>query len=90
MIRIGNSRGVILPASLLKEAKMPEAARFDVVIRDGQIILIPQREYAGPFTGPFAALDVPGRESLWGAPKEDALSVAESLRSETKRDVEDW
>ena len=90
LIKIGNSRGVILPASLLKAEDMDTGISFDVVFRDGQIILTPKREFTGNFTGPFAALDVPGRESLWGDPDEDPSSIAARLRSDKGRELEEW
>ena len=38
---IGNSKGVVLPAQLLRELGMQEGDRLDVVASDGKLVITP-------------------------------------------------
>jgi hypothetical protein len=90
LIRIGNSKGVILPSAMLKDMGLRNDVVFEITIHEGRIVLSPKREFAGEFTGPFAALNVPGRDDLWGGPEVDAADFAQDLRNQTERSNVDW
>ena len=67
VLRIGNSKGIILPANILKALSLNERDSLDIRTENGQIILskTPEEEtFTGPFTGPFAELS--GDPELWG------------------------
>lgn len=67
VLRIGNSKGIILPANILKALSLNERDSLDIRTENGQIILskTPEEEtFNGPFTGPFAELS--GDPELWG------------------------
>ena len=42
LINIGNSRGVILPASMLRDLKMLPKSEVDISVEDGRIVIKPQ------------------------------------------------
>ena len=74
ILRIGNSKGVILPASILRELSLSERDDLDISTEGGKIILSPlpkETPFTGPFTGPFAELS--GDPELGGG----AMSAAE-------------
>ena len=39
IINIGNSKGIILPASVLRELKIKEKSAVDISVKDGKIII---------------------------------------------------
>lgn len=74
ILRIGNSKGVILPARILRELSLSERDSLDVRTEDGKIILAPSskvEKFNGAFTGPFSELS--GDPDLWGG----AMSAVE-------------
>ena len=90
--RIGNSKGVILPAGILKKLSLREHDALDIREEDGRIILTPEPKesaFTGPFTGPFAELS--GDPALWGGSK-SAVEYAEELRKGRRsvREIETW
>ena len=77
IIPIGNSRGIVLPSSILKKLSLKEKDELMIRIQDGQIVLTAVTpEITGPFTGPFAELAkfAPGPEDT-----RDALEIAREL-----------
>ena len=78
IIKIGNSKGVIIPASLLKKAALSERDNVKFTFKDNAIVMEKEDVFTGPFTGPFAALKAP--DDVWGGPDTDAAEVAAELR----------
>ena len=94
IIRIGNSRGIIIPSAILKKRGVREGARVQLEEGDdGAIALrfVPDEgPFSGPFTGPFAPLarfrDI---EDPWG---EDPSGFVRTLRDSAgaeKRELPD-
>ena len=77
IIPIGNSRGIVIPASILKKLSLKEKDELMIQIQDGQIVLTAVTpEFSGPFTGPFAEL---ARFAPDPEDKRDALEIAREL-----------
>ena len=76
--RIGNSKGVIIPSSLLKSLSLGEKDRVALSLDGNRLILEKKEPFTGPFTGPFAGLAV--SSPVWGGDS-DAVSEAEIIRS---------
>ena len=77
IIPIGNSRGIVLPSSILKKLSLKEKDELMIQIQDGRIVLTAVTpEFTGPFTGPFAELAryAPDEEDT-----RDALEIAREL-----------
>ena len=92
VLRIGNSKGVILPASILKARSLTERDSLDIRTEKGQIILSKTAEdevFTGPFTGPFAELS--GDPELWGGPM-TAVEYENELRKgrHSVEEMETW
>ena len=92
VLRIGNSKGVILPAGVLKELSLSERDSLDIRTEDGKIILskTPEDEcFTGPFTGPFAELS--GEKELWGGTM-TAVEYEDELRRgrHQVKEMETW
>jgi hypothetical protein len=92
IMRIGNSRGVILPAGILRELSLSERDNLDIRTENGKIILSPEPKdepFTGPFTGPFAELS--GDPSLWGGTM-SAIEYEDELRRSRHRveEMETW
>lgn len=93
LIRIGNSRGIIIPAAILKKKGVKDGARVKLEEKgDNTFVLsFPPEEdpYTGPFTGPFKALAIyKEMEDPWGGV--DSAEYIRQLRDETgveKRDL---
>ena len=90
--RIGNSRGVIIPAEVLRELSLSEADRVEISTEDGKIILsaaIGEEAFTGPFTGPFAELS--GDPGLWGGTM-SAVEYEDELRRgrHNVKEMETW
>jgi len=66
IIRIGNSRGIIIPAAFLKALALNEKDRVEFSLENGRLIIEADKaeEFNGPFTGPFSSL--PYVENGWG------------------------
>ena len=91
IIPIGNSRGIVLPSSILKKLSLKEKDELMIRIQDGQIVLTAVTPaYAGPMTGPFAELvtDAP----VWGGDGKDAHEVARELHDSriNTRETPEW
>ena len=90
--RIGNSRGVIIPAEILRDFSLSEHDALDIRVDKGRIILTPKpREtaFTGPFTGPFAELS--GDPELWGG-RMTGAEYADELRKgrHNVKEMETW
>ena len=77
LIKIGNSRGILIPSSIRKKLSLKEKDELTIQIEDGRIVLTANTpEFTGPFTGPFAELArfAPDKEDT-----RDALEIAREL-----------
>ena len=77
LIKIGNSRGILIPSSILKRLSLKEKDELMIQIQDGRIVLtVVTSEFTGPFTGPFAELApyAPDEQDT-----RDALEIAREL-----------
>lgn len=86
IIRIGNSRGIIIPARVLKKIGLKEGARVKLEEKgDGTLSLsaVPEVEpYTGPFTGPFKALKDIVDPDAFGGRDLDPVEYVRQLRSD--------
>lgn len=92
VLRIGNSKGVILPAGILKELSLSERDNLDICTENGRIILSKtpaEEDFSGAFTGPFAELS--GDPELWGGPM-SAIEYEDELRKgrHNVKEMESW
>ena len=77
IIPIGNSRGIVIPSSVLKKLSLKEKDELMIQIQDGRIVLSAIKpEFTGPFTGPFAEL---ARFAPDDEDTRDALEIAREL-----------
>ena len=87
VIRIGNSRGIIIPSTILKKLGVKEGDRVKLEEKeDGALTLsFPPAEepYTGPFTGPFKALAKLVDEDAWGGRDMDPVEYVRQLRDES-------
>lgn len=98
VIRIGNSRGIIIPSSILKKMGVKLGAKILLTPKEeGEIILraVPEEEpFTGPFTGPFRALKDLVDEDAWGGRDMDPAEYVRQLRDESdivdKRIIPEW
>ncbi|MBO4595654.1 MAG: AbrB/MazE/SpoVT family DNA-binding domain-containing protein [Bacteroidales bacterium] len=81
IIKIGNSKGLIIPSSVLKDLKIDEKDRLELTVEGKRLVVRKEEEFTGPFTGPFARL-VRSSET-WGGDV-DAAVVADALRKSRK------
>lgn len=89
IIRIGNSRGIIIPASLLRRLALSEKDNVRLSIKNNTIMIDKEDTFTGPFTGPFACLK--GPEDLWGGKESDAREYAAELRKgRTNKELVGW
>ncbi len=93
VIRIGNSRGIVIPAALLKKLGIKEGARVLLEEIDGKLILSfdePEEPFTGPFTGPFKALANLKDDDSWGG--DDPLGYAQKLHDSrvNTRETPEW
>lgn len=61
IIRIGNSRGILIPASFMNNLSLKEKDDVLFSIEDDKLIIKKLQPYTGPYTGIFA--DMPRPES---------------------------
>lgn len=92
IIRVGNSKGVIIPAAILRELSLTERDSLAIRTEGGNIILSPtpaEERFSGPFTGPFAELS--GDPSLWGGTM-SATGYEDELRRgrHSVKEMETW
>lgn len=87
IIKIGNSKGVIIPASMLKQLSLHNGDEIIISIEDDKLVIRKNMEFTGSFTGPFAALE-PFKDA-WG--DKDPVEIAEELRSGSgNREIPEW
>ena len=94
LIRIGNSRGIVIPAKLLKKYGADDNATVSLKEENGRLYLDFAKEeepFTGPYTGPFKALaPFKDMEDPWG---EDPCEYVRQLRDESgveKRQLPEW
>ena len=83
LINIGNSRGIVIPAKLLKKE---ENGRIYLKFSPAE-----EEPYTGPYTGPFKALAAfKDMEDPWGG--EDAVEYVRKLRDDSNAEprIIDW
>ena len=86
IIKIGNSKGVIIPASLLKKLSLGTGDEILLNIDGDKLVIRKNLEYTGPFTGPFAALK--DCQVDWGM---SGVEYEDMLRSgRFGREIEEW
>ena len=80
IIRIGNSHGVIIPASILKELSWGSKDEVEIRAFDGALYVKKIEPYTGPYTGIFADMPrrKPGEPDFWGDKSVD--EIMEELR----------
>ena len=95
LINIGNSRGIVIPAKLLKKYKVDDNASVSLEEENGRIYLkfspAEEEPYTGPYTGPFKALAAfKDMEDPWGG--EDAVEYVRKLRDDSNAEprIIDW
>ena len=95
LIRIGNSRGIVIPSRILKKYGGKEIDT--VYLEDSEEGLSlrfskPEEPYTLPFTGPFSALAPYRDEEAWGGAEVDALDVARALYESrvNTREIPEW
>ena len=95
IIRIGNSRGIIIPAAILKKLGVKEGAKVKLEESGKDTVMlsfIPEEEpYTGPFTGPFK--DLCYDPDAWGGRDMDPVDYVRQLRSsegKEKRIIPEW
>ena len=91
IIPIGNSRGIVLPSSILKQLSLKEKDELMIQIQDGRIVLTAvATAYTGPYTGPFAELVTSA--PVWGGEGKDAQEVARELHDSRvdTRETPEW
>lgn len=96
LIRIGNSRGIVIPARLLKKYEADDNATVSLEEEGGRLYLSFSREeepFTGPFTGPFKALKDLVDDDAWGGRDTDPAEYVRQLRDESKevtRELPEW
>lgn len=95
LIRIGNSRGIIIPSAILKKLGIKDNAKVQLEEKEDGVLTLrfpPEVEpYTGPFTGPFK--DFPFDEDAFGGRDLDPVEYVRRLRDESgaeKRIIPDW
>lgn len=90
IIRIGNSRGIIIPSALLKKYKLAEGDKVTLEenAEGGFTLSFSQaaEDYSGPFTGPFKALAELIDEDAWGGKNMDPCAYVRQLRDDSGRE----
>ena len=85
LIRIGNSRGIVIPAKILKKYGADDNSSVSLEEEDGRLYLSFSKEeepFTGPFTGPFKALaPFKDMEDPWG--DMDPCEYVRQLRDES-------
>ena len=97
VIRIGNSRGIIIPSAILKKLGVKEGAKVQLEEKEGGVLALsfpPEEEpFTGPFTGPFKALAGIVDEDAFGGRDMDPVEYVRQLRDDSKaekRQLPDW
>ena len=91
LIKIGNSRGIVIPSSILKEMELKEKDNLLIHTEEHKIILsVIADDFTGPFTGPFAQLATSA--PVWGGEGKDAMEVAREFHDArvNTREIPEW
>lgn len=93
VIRIGNSKGIIIPAAILKRMGAKEGSKVKLEENETGLTLSFTEEeepFTGPFTGPFK--DLPHDEESWGGKEMSALEYARLLHDSrvNTRETPQW
>lgn len=62
VIRIGNSKGIRLPAIVLKECNITD--KVEMVVKDGQIVIIPVHNPREGWSDMFKEMNASGEDNL--------------------------
>ncbi|MBR5904947.1 MAG: AbrB/MazE/SpoVT family DNA-binding domain-containing protein [Bacteroidales bacterium] len=91
IIRIGNSRGLIIPSSILRELSLKEKDEVIFSTKEGTLQIRKLEPYTGPFTGLFADLPrpVPGEQDPWNG-KTTAEIMEEYRGGSGCRPIPEW
>ncbi len=89
LINIGNSRGIVIPAKLLKTSVSLEEENGRIYLKFSPA---EEEPYTGPYTGPFKALKDLVDEDAWGGKDMDPVEYVRQLRDDSKAEkrVIDW
>ena len=96
LISIGNSRGIVIPAKLLRKYKVEDNASVSLEEENGRIYIkfspAEEEPYTGPYTGPFKALKEIVDPDVWGGRDMDPAEYVRQLRddSDAEKRVIDW
>lgn len=97
VIRIGNSRGIIIPSAILKKLGVKEGAKVQLEEKEGGVLalsFLPEEEpFTGPFTGPFKELAEYVDADAFGGRDMDPVEYIRQLRDDSKaekRELPDW
>ena len=91
IIRIGNSRGLIIPSSILKELSLKEKDEVVFSTKEGALHVRKLEPYTGPFTGLFADLPhaASGKPTPWEG-KTTAEIMEEYRGGSGSRPIPEW
>ena len=92
IIKIGNSHGVIVPASILKELTWDTKDELKMSVFNNTLYVKKIEPYTGPYTGIFADMPRPahGEPDPWG--RKNTEAIIEELRAgryDQPKDI-DW
>ena len=97
LINIGNSRGIVIPAKLLKKYNVDDNATVSLEEKGDKIYLHFLKEeeepYTGPFTGPFKALKDLVDEDAWGGRDMDPAEYVRQMRDSSGKEgrfIPEW
>ncbi|MBR4808755.1 MAG: AbrB/MazE/SpoVT family DNA-binding domain-containing protein [Bacteroidales bacterium] len=91
IIRIGNSRGLLIPSPFLKKLSLKEKDDVQLYLEDDRLVIKKLEPYTGPYTGIFADMPrpEPGEPDPWGDKTTD--EIMEELRGgRSWREIPEW
>ena len=89
IIRIGNSRGLLIPSGILKDLALKEKDEVKFSIEDDILVIKKIAPFTGPFTGIFADMPKPDPEA-WGGDMSAEEYVEELRAGGGNRDIPQW
>lgn len=89
IIRIGNSKGLIIPSSILKSLSLKEKDEVELTVDDNALCIKKIQPFTGPFTGMFSDMPKPGPGS-WGGDMSAADYVDEMRAAGGSREIPEW
>ena len=91
IIRIGNSHGVIVPASILKEVSLKENDKIVFSIENDTLCLKKTGPYMGPYTGIFADMPRPDPDEPDPWKGKTTEEIMDELRyGSGSREIPEW